>query len=94
MWEPEIVALVVGTFLLAGFIKGVIGMGLPVVALAFLGSTLGMREALTIMRCSRVRSGRLADGPVSTVRMGIPSGRATRRPGQPSASPRRRSGAP
>jgi len=49
MWEPEIVALVVGTFLLAGFIKGVIGMGLPVVALAFLGSTLGVREALTIM---------------------------------------------
>ena len=49
MWEPEIVAMVVGTFLLAGFIKGVIGMGLPVVALAFLGSTLGVREALTIM---------------------------------------------
>ena len=49
MWEPEIVAMVVGTFLLAGFIKGVIGMGLPVVALAFLGATLGVREALTIM---------------------------------------------
>ncbi len=49
MWEPEVVALVVGTFLLAGFIKGVIGMGLPVVALGFLGSTLGVREALTIM---------------------------------------------
>ena len=49
MWEPEIVAMVVATFLLAGFIKGVIGMGLPVVALAFLGSTLGVREALTIM---------------------------------------------
>jgi uncharacterized membrane protein YfcA len=49
MWEPEVVAMVVATFLLAGFIKGVIGMGLPVVALAFLGSTLGVREALTIM---------------------------------------------
>ncbi len=49
MWQPEIVAMVVATFLLAGFIKGVIGMGLPVVALAFLGSTLGLREALTIM---------------------------------------------
>jgi uncharacterized membrane protein YfcA len=49
MWQPEIVAMVVATFLLAGFIKGVIGMGLPVVALAFLGSTLGVREALTIM---------------------------------------------
>jgi len=49
MWEPETVAIVVGTFAVAGFIKGVIGMGLPVVALAFLGSTLGVREALTIM---------------------------------------------
>ena len=49
IWEPWIVALVLGTFLLAGFIKGVIGLGLPVVALAFLGSTLGVREALTIM---------------------------------------------
>ncbi len=49
MWQLEIVALVVGTFMLAGFIKGVIGMGLLVVALAFLGSTLGVREALTIM---------------------------------------------
>ena len=49
MWQPEIVLMVVATFLLAGFIKGVIGMGLPVVALAFLGSTLGLREALTIM---------------------------------------------
>ena len=49
MWESEIVAMVVGTFLLAGFIKGVIGMGLPVVVLGFLGATLGVREALTIM---------------------------------------------
>jgi len=49
MWQPEIVAMVVATFALAGFVKGVIGMGLPMVALAFLGSTLGVREALTIM---------------------------------------------
>ncbi len=49
MWQPEIVAMVVATFLLAGFVKGVVGMGLPVVVLAFLGSTLGVREALTIM---------------------------------------------
>jgi hypothetical protein len=49
MWEPEIIAMVVGTFLLAGFIKGVIGLGLPLVVLGFLGSTLGVREALTIM---------------------------------------------
>jgi uncharacterized membrane protein YfcA len=49
MWDPEIVAMVVGTFLLAGFIKGVIGLGLPIMALAFLGPTLGVREALTLI---------------------------------------------
>jgi len=49
MWQPEIVAMVVATFLAAGFVKGVIGLGLPVVVLGFLGSTLGVREALTIM---------------------------------------------
>ena len=41
--------MVVATFLAAGFIKGVIGLGLPIMALAFLGPTLGVREALTIM---------------------------------------------
>jgi uncharacterized membrane protein YfcA len=49
MWDPHIVAMVLGTFLLAGFVKGVIGLGLPVVVLGLLGSTLGVREALTIM---------------------------------------------
>lgn len=49
MWEPQTVALVVATFLAAGFIKGVIGLGLPIMALAFLGPTVGVREALTIM---------------------------------------------
>jgi uncharacterized membrane protein YfcA len=49
LWEPAIVAMVAGTFLLAGFVKGALGMGLPVVALACLGSTVGVREALTIM---------------------------------------------
>ena len=45
MWEPEIVAMVVATFLLAGFIKGVIGMGLPVVALAFLANLVVVGSA-------------------------------------------------
>ena len=49
MWETGTVLLVTGTFLLAGTIKGVLGLGLPVVSLACLGSTLGVREALTIM---------------------------------------------
>ena len=48
MWDAEIVAMVIGAFLLAGFIKGLIGLGLPIVTLACLGSTLGVREALTV----------------------------------------------
>ena len=42
MWDLEIVALVIGTFLLAGFIKGVIGLGLPVVALATASAFVGL----------------------------------------------------
>lgn len=49
MWDAEILAMVAATFLAAGFIKGVIGLGLPIVALAFLGPKLGVRETLTIM---------------------------------------------
>ena len=48
MWEPSIVGLVVLTFLCAGFMKGVIGLGLPIVTLALLGPTLGVREALSV----------------------------------------------
>ena len=48
MFSPEIVALIAFTFLLAGFIKGAIGLGLPVVVLAMLAATLGMRDALAL----------------------------------------------
>ncbi len=49
MWEPQTVALVVAAFFLAGAIKGLLGMGLPLVALAVLASTLGVRETLSVM---------------------------------------------
>ncbi len=49
MWAPETVALVVGAFFLAGAIKGLLGMGLPLVTLAVLASTLGVRETLSVM---------------------------------------------
>ena len=49
MWETETVALVVGAFFLAGLIKGLLGMGLPVITLAILASTLGVRETLSVM---------------------------------------------
>ena len=36
MWTPESLAIIAVTFLLAGSVKGVIGLGLPTVSLAIL----------------------------------------------------------
>jgi len=48
---PELSALLViaATFLLAGFAKGVVGFGLPTVALALLTVTLGLPQAMALM---------------------------------------------
>lgn len=44
MWSTELVAMVLGTFLLAGLVKGIVGFGLPIVALAMLANTLGLKR--------------------------------------------------
>lgn len=49
MFEPFILAAIAGTFLLAGFTKGVVGFGLPTVALALLTVTLGLPQAMALM---------------------------------------------
>lgn len=49
MWAPEILAVVAATFLLAGLVKGVVGLGLPTVALALLTAALGLTEAMALM---------------------------------------------
>lgn len=49
MWTPEIVALVLATFFLAGVVKGVVGFGLPVVALALLANTIGLKAAIALI---------------------------------------------
>lgn len=48
MYGIETAALIAATFLAAGFIKGAIGLGLPVVVLGLLAPALGMREALAL----------------------------------------------
>jgi len=48
MWSVEVLALVFATFLLGGLIKGVLGFGLPVVALALLAATLGLKQAIAL----------------------------------------------
>lgn len=49
MWHPETLAIILVTFVLAGTIKGVIGLGLPTVSLALLTATLGLKEAMVLM---------------------------------------------
>lgn len=48
-WSPELLILVAATFLLAGAVKGVIGMALPTVSLGVLAATLGLKEAIVLM---------------------------------------------
>jgi uncharacterized membrane protein YfcA len=49
MWTTETLLIVGGTFLLAGFVKGVIGLGVPTVSLALLTVTLGMKPAMALL---------------------------------------------
>lgn len=49
MWTPEIIALVLATFFFAGCVKGVVGFGLPVVALALLAQTIGIKAAIALI---------------------------------------------
>lgn len=49
MWAPDTILIIITTFLLAGFIKGVTGLGLPTVSLAMLTALLGFQQALVLM---------------------------------------------
>ena len=49
MWTAETVAVVALTFLVAGFVKGVVGLGLPTISLAALTATLGLHPAMALV---------------------------------------------
>ncbi len=49
MWTPEIVIIVGAVFLLAGLVKGLVGLGLPTISLALLTATFGLKEAMALM---------------------------------------------
>ncbi len=49
MWTAEVLVVVCATFLFAGWVKGVVGLGLPTIALALLATTVGLREAIALM---------------------------------------------
>jgi uncharacterized protein len=56
MLMAETLALVVGAFALGGFVKGAIGMGLPVIVLALLTMVMPLREAMAIFLIPGVAS--------------------------------------
>lgn len=47
--DPLLLALVTATFVVAGLVKGVIGMGMPTVSLALLTATLGLPAAMALL---------------------------------------------
>ncbi len=49
MWSAENLVVVGAIFLLAGFVKGVVGLGLPTVALALVAATLGLKQGMALM---------------------------------------------
>jgi len=48
-FPPEILVLILVVFLLAGLVKGTVGLGLPTVSLALLTATVGLKEAIALM---------------------------------------------
>ncbi len=49
IWTVEVIGLVTLTFLVAGFVKGAVGLGIPVVALAFMAPLLGLKFAMAVI---------------------------------------------
>jgi uncharacterized membrane protein YfcA len=49
MWTPEFLIVAAAVFVLAGFIKGVIGLGLPTVAIALLAATFDLKAGLALI---------------------------------------------
>lgn len=49
MWTPETLIIVVLIFILAGFVKGVTGLGLPTVAIALMAVFVGLKEGIALM---------------------------------------------
>ncbi len=49
MWAPELIAVVVASFLLAGLVKGLVGLGLPTIALALLATQIDLKQAIPLV---------------------------------------------
>lgn len=49
MWDASTLVVIALVFLLAGFVKGVVGMGLPTVSIALLAAFIGLKEGIALM---------------------------------------------
>lgn len=49
MFDPETLIIIFVTFLLAGLVKGVIGLGLPTVSLGILAAIIGLAQAMPLL---------------------------------------------
>jgi uncharacterized membrane protein YfcA len=49
LWTTDILLLLIFSFLIGGIVKGVIGTGLPTIALALLTATIGIKEGMAII---------------------------------------------
>ena len=47
--DPETLALITATYLLAGIVKGVTGLGIPIIGVAFVAPILGLQAAIAIL---------------------------------------------
>lgn len=72
MPEPLTIMLVVAAFLIGGFVKGAIGLGLPVVVLAMLALVMPLREAMAVFLIPGVVSNlwQATNGPHLSVLLG------------------------
>jgi uncharacterized membrane protein YfcA len=48
-WPPETLALIGAAFLAAGLVKGTLGLGLPLVVIAILATTIGLQGAIGLV---------------------------------------------
>jgi uncharacterized protein len=49
IWATDTISLILFAFLLGGIVKGIIGTGLPTIALAILTATIGLKEGMAII---------------------------------------------
>lgn len=49
MWSPDMLILVSLIFVVGGFVKGVVGIGLPTVAIALSAALIGLKEGIALM---------------------------------------------